>query len=95
MRNLILSVLVTAGVMLGGVSSFAEGQQPYQAPSVQNEVIDQESGINNSALEFQGEAGKNYQDTKEDCANGTDDDGDGKVDCADTDCANDPACTKK
>jgi hypothetical protein len=28
----------------------------------------------------------------EDCDNGTDDDGDGDVDCDDADCANDPAC---
>ena len=28
----------------------------------------------------------------EDCNNGVDDDGDGAVDCADTDCAGDPAC---
>ena len=28
----------------------------------------------------------------ENCTNGTDDDGDGLVDCADPDCANDPAC---
>ncbi|MGE4618459.1 MAG: dockerin type I repeat-containing protein [Planctomycetota bacterium] len=29
----------------------------------------------------------------ENCANGTDDDGDGLADCADPDCANDPACS--
>ena len=28
----------------------------------------------------------------ENCTNGTDDDGDGLIDCADPDCANDPAC---
>jgi hypothetical protein len=28
----------------------------------------------------------------EDCKNGADDDGDGAVDCADSDCANDPGC---
>ena len=28
----------------------------------------------------------------EDCSNGTDDDGDGQVDCADTDCASSPNC---
>jgi hypothetical protein len=30
---------------------------------------------------------------KEDCANSLDDDGDGKVDCYDSDCATDPACS--
>jgi hypothetical protein len=29
---------------------------------------------------------------KEICNNGIDDDGDGRVDCADADCADDPAC---
>jgi len=31
----------------------------------------------------------------EQCANGADDDGDGKIDCADSDCASFPSCKKK
>ncbi len=37
----------------------------------------------------------NAQTKGEICDNGTDDDGDKKVDCADEDCANDPACQKE
>ena len=36
----------------------------------------------------------NRRDIPEDCGNQVDDDGDAKVDCADPECAPDPACTK-
>ncbi len=32
------------------------------------------------------------EETKEDCTNGADDDGDTKIDCDDTDCAESPNC---
>ena len=81
MRISILSILIALAVVIAGPIAFAGQDQTAEQETATSETITETVEVEEVA-----------EGTKEDCANGADDDGDSKVDCDDADCAEDANC---
>ena len=82
MRTSILSILIALAVVVAGPLAFAG----------QDEVSEKETVTTETVVETVDSPTIAESDAKEDCTNNADDDGDSRIDCEDTDCAEDPAC---
>jgi len=89
MRTSILSILIALAVVVAGPLAFAGQDQVTEQEIVTSETLSETVEVN----ELSEVADKmDAEETKEDCTNGADDDGDTKIDCDDTDCAESPNC---
>ena len=89
MRISILSILIALAVVVAGPLAFAGQDQVTEQEIVTPETLSETVEVN----ELSEVADKmDAEETKEDCTNGADDDGDTKIDCDDTDCAESPNC---
>jgi len=80
MRIQILSILIALTIAIAGPLAFAEPDRTAEQDTVDIEVKTEVSEI------------VEVEEIEEDCTNSADDDGDGKVDCDDSDCALAPNC---
>lgn len=105
MRISIFSLFLALAVAVAGPLAFAETdvieeqvteQEAVPGPDALSETADTavdetQTVVQEKVVDMQ-EAIVEADASKEDCANGADDDGDEKVDCDDSDCAGDPGC---
>ena len=89
----------TAGEEAGGETSGEEAGGETSGEEAGGETSGEEAGGETSGEEAGGEGDTPGGEqgggvAKEDCINGSDDDGDGLVDCEDPECATQPACSK-
>ncbi|MGB2691425.1 MAG: hypothetical protein WBB48_07750 [Thermodesulfobacteriota bacterium] len=91
MRISLLSILIALTVIMAGPLAFAGQDQVEEQVTESTETIEttteasEPSNVSEVIDSLSAEA-------TEDCSNGVDDDGDEKIDCDDTDCAEDPNC---
>ena len=89
MRISILSILIALTVVVTAPLAFAGQDQVTEQETVTSETLSDTAEVN----EISEVADKvDAEAAKEDCTNSIDDDGDTKIDCEDTDCADDPGC---
>ncbi len=86
MRTSILSILIALTVVIAGPLAFAGQDEITEQETVSTETISET--VDSVEVPEVADA----EETKEDCTNNTDDDGDSRIDCEDTDCADDPGC---
>lgn len=88
MRISLLSILIALTVIMAGPLAFAGQDQAQEQVTESTETLtdtNEPSNVSEVIDSLSAEA-------TEDCSNGADDDGDEKIDCDDTDCAEDPNC---
>ncbi len=89
MRTSIFSILIALTVIVAAPLVFAEQGQITEQETVASETLGETAEV----TEMSEVADKmDTEGAKKDCTNGADDDGDTKIDCEDTDCAEDPGC---
>jgi len=89
MRTSILSILIALTVVVAGPLAFAGQDQVTEQETVISETLSETAEAN----EISEVADKmDAEGAKEDCTNSAEDDGDTKIDCEDSDCAEDPGC---
>lgn len=89
MRTSILSILIVLTVVVAAPLAFAEQDKITEQETVASETLGETAEV----TEMSEVADKmDTEGAKEDCTNSVDDDGDTKIDCEDTDCAEDPGC---
>ncbi len=86
MRISILSILIALTVVVTGPLAFAGQDQITELETVTSETLSEIAEVNEMSEVTDTEV------AKEDCTNNVDDDGDTKIDCDDSDCAEDPGC---
>jgi len=86
MRISILSILIALTVVVAGPLAFAGQDQITEQETVTSETLSEIAEVNEMSEVADTEV------AKEDCTNNADDDGDTKIDCDDSDCAEDPGC---
>jgi hypothetical protein len=86
MRISILSILIALTVVVAGPLAFAGQDQITEQETVTSETLSEIAEVNEMSEVADTEV------AKEDCTNNVDDDGDTKIDCDDSDCAEDPGC---
>ncbi len=86
MRISILSILIALTVVVAGPLAFAGQDQITEQETVTSETLSEIAEVNEMSEVADTEV------AKEDCTNNVDDDGDTKIDCDDTDCAESPNC---
>ena len=89
MRTSIFSILIALTVIVVAPLVFAGQDQIAEQETVVSETLSETVEVTEmSEVADQ----MDTEGAKEDCTNGADDDGDTKIDCEDTDCAEDPGC---
>ena len=89
MRTSIFSILIALTVIVAAPLVFAGQDQITEQETVASETLSETVEV----TEMSEVADKmDTEGAKEDCTNSVDDDGDTKIDCEDTDCAEDPGC---
>jgi len=89
MRTSILSILIALTVVIAGPLAFAAQDQIAEQETVSSETLSETAEVT-EVSEVADKMGA--EDATEDCTNSVDDDGDTKIDCEDSDCAEDPGC---
>lgn len=91
MRTSIFSILIALTVLIAGPLAFAGQDQVEDQVTETTETIETTTEVSEPS-NIAEVIDSLSAEAKEDCANNTDDDGDEKIDCDDTDCVEDPNC---